>query len=72
MNTLKHTQTQIILHESKTSFVMFFNFSQHISGFFSLANIKKPSCILINFFYPKRYFINKNTKRHAKVIQNAK
>jgi hypothetical protein len=29
-------------------YVVFFNFPQHISGFFSLASIKKPSMILIN------------------------
>jgi hypothetical protein len=55
MTTLKNIQTQVILPTGKTILsCMFFscyflihNFSQHISGFFSLASIKKPFLISI-------------------------
>jgi hypothetical protein len=52
MVTLNQIITNLILPTDKTKFLVAIltltNLTQHISGFFSLASIKKPLLILIN------------------------
>jgi hypothetical protein len=33
--------------------------TQHVSGFFSLASIKKPSCVLINCLWTREILLTK-------------